>query len=83
MSLLRKTDLYQSLLAGTVIVLTATLSVRAVEADRTPILIPNIQEPEEMRVAPFPMRDIISTPADRVLEEMILAGQAKMQSHRR
>jgi hypothetical protein len=53
MSLLRKTDLYQSLLAGTVIVLTATLSVRAVEVDRTPILIPNIQEPEEMRVAPF------------------------------
>jgi tetratricopeptide (TPR) repeat protein len=26
------------------------------------------------------MRDIVSTPADRVLEEMILAGQAKMQS---
>ena len=33
-----------------------------------------------MRVAPFPMRDIVSTPADRVLEETIQAGQAKMLS---
>ena len=67
-------------LAGIAIVLTATLSVRAVavEQPRIPILIPNIQEPEEMRVAPFPMRDIVSTPVDRVLEEGIQAGQAKM-----
>jgi hypothetical protein len=57
MSLLRRTNLYQSLLAGLAIVLTATLSVRAVavEQARTPILITNIQEPQEMRVAPFPV----------------------------
>ena len=68
-------------LAGIAIVLTATLSnAVAVEQPRTPILIPNIQEPEEMRVAPFPMRDIVSTPADRVLEETIQAGQGKMLS---
>jgi hypothetical protein len=69
-------------LAGIAIVLTATLSIRAVavEQPRTPVLIPNIQEPEEMRVAPFPMRNIVSTPADRMLEETIQAGQAKMLS---
>jgi len=33
-----------------------------------------------MRVAPFPMRNIVSTPADRMLEETIQAGQAKMLS---
>ena len=51
------------LLAG--IAVTATLSGRAVavEQPRTPILIPNIQEPEEMRVAPFPMR-VVSTSGD-------------------
>jgi tetratricopeptide (TPR) repeat protein len=67
------------LLAGIAIALTATLSIRAVAVGqpRTPILIPNIEEPEEMRVAPFPMR---STPADPVLEETIQAGQAKMLS---
>jgi hypothetical protein len=82
MSLLRKTELCQSLLAGIAIVLTATLSVRAVAVEqlRTPILIPDIQEPEEMRVAPFPMGDIVSTSADRMLEETIQAGQAKMLS---
>ena len=70
------------LLAGIAIGLTATVSIPAVaiEQPRPPILIPNIEEPEEMRVAPFPMRDIVSTPADRVLEETIQAGQAKMQS---
>src|SRR5215469_1087925 len=78
MSLLHKTAL--KLLAGVAIVLTTTLSIRAVEQPRTPILIPNIQEPEEMRVAPFPTRNIVSTPADRVLEETIQAGQAKMLS---
>jgi len=68
-------------LAGIAIVLTATLSnAVAVEQPRIPILIPNIEEPEEMRVAPFPMRDIVSTPADRVLEETIQAGQGKMLS---
>ena len=67
------------LLAGIAIALTATLSIRAVAVGqpRTPILIPNIEEPEEMRVAPFPMR---STPADPILEETIQAGQAKMLS---
>src|SRR5215469_3490219 len=78
MSLLHKTAL--KLLAGVAIVLTTTLSIRAVEQPRTPILIPNIQEPEEMRVAPFPTRNIVSTPADRVLDETIQAGQAKMLS---
>src|SRR6516162_9946115 len=69
------------LLTGIAIVLTATLSnAVAVEQPRIPILIPNIEEPEEMRVAPFPMRDIVSTPADPVLEETIQAGQAKMLS---
>ena len=54
------------LLAGIAIVLTTTLSIRAVEIDqpRTPILIPNIQEPEEMRVAPFRTRNTVPTPAD-------------------
>jgi len=78
MLLLHKTAL--KLLAGIALVLTATLSIRAVEQPRIPILIPNIQEPEEMRVAPFPTRDSVSTPADRVLEEMVQAGQAKMLS---
>src|SRR6516162_7959049 len=69
------------LLTGIAIVLTATLSnAVAVEQPRIPILIPNIEEPEEMRVAPFPMRDIVSTPADRVFEETIQAGQGKMLS---
>ena len=68
------------LLAGIAMVLTATLSSRAVaiEQPRTPILIPNIPEPEEMRVAPVPMRSLVSTPADRMLEEAIQAGQAQM-----
>ena len=69
------------LLTGMAIVLTATLSnAVAVEQPRTSILIPNIQEPEEMRVAPFPMHNIVSTPADRTLGEAIEAGQEKMQS---
>jgi hypothetical protein len=78
MSLLHQTALKP--LAAIAIVLTATLSSRAVAVAQphTPILIPNIQEPEEMRVAPFPMRNIVSTPADRMLEETIQAGQAKM-----
>src|SRR5215471_16867657 len=67
---------------GIAIVLTATLSIRAVagEQPRAPILIPNIHEPEEMRVAPFPTRNIVSTPADHLLEETIQAGLAKMLS---
>jgi tetratricopeptide (TPR) repeat protein len=70
------------LLAGIAMVLTATLSGRAavVEQPRTPILIPNIQEPEEMRVAPFPMHNAVPTPADGMLEEAIQASQAKMLS---
>jgi hypothetical protein len=70
------------LLAGIAIVLSATLSIRAVavEQPRTPILIPNIQEPEEMRVAPFPMRNTVSTPADRMLGEATQAALAKMLS---
>ena len=69
------------LLTGIAIVFTATLSnAVAVEQPRTSILIPNIQELEEMRVAPFPMHNIVSTPADRTLGEAIEAGQAKMQS---
>jgi len=69
------------LLGGIAIVLT-TLSIRAVavEQPRTSILITNIQEPEEMRVAPFPMRNIVSAPDDRMLGEAIEAGRAKMQS---
>jgi len=68
-------------LAGIAIVLTATLSnAVAGEEPRTSILIPNIQEPEEMRVAPFPMRNIVPAPDDRMLGEAIEAGRAKMQS---
>jgi tetratricopeptide (TPR) repeat protein len=79
MSLLHKTAF--KLLPGIAIVLTATLITRAVaEQLGTPILIPNIQEPEEMRVAPFPMRNAVSTSADRMLEEAIQAGLAKMIS---
>jgi tetratricopeptide (TPR) repeat protein len=78
MLLLHKAALKLS--AGIAIVLTATLTIRAVEQPRIPILIPNIQEPEEMRIVPFPTRDSVSTPADRVLDETIQAGQAKMLS---
>src|SRR5215467_4804410 len=69
------------LLGGIAIVLT-TLSIRAVavEQPRTSILITNIQEPEEMRVAPFPMRNIVPAHDDRMLGEAIEAGRAKMQS---
>jgi tetratricopeptide (TPR) repeat protein len=52
----------------------------AAEQSRTPILIPNIQEPEEMRTAPFPMRNTVPTAADGAIEEKILAGQAKMRA---
>jgi hypothetical protein len=74
--------LWLKLLAGTALVFTATLSGRAVagEQSRTPILIPNIQEPEEMRVAPFPMRNTVATAADRALEEKTQAGQTKMRA---
>jgi tetratricopeptide (TPR) repeat protein len=67
-------------LAGITMVLTATLSSRAVAVEQppAPILIPNIQEPEEMRVAPVPMRDAVPTSADGMLEEAIQAGQAQM-----
>jgi tetratricopeptide (TPR) repeat protein len=59
--------------------LTATLSIPAVAAEQPrTILIPNIQEPEEMLVAPFPMGDIVSTSAHRMLEEAVQAGRAKM-----
>jgi hypothetical protein len=70
------------LLVGMALVLTATPSSRAVavEQSRTPILIPNIQEPQEMRAAPFPVRNTVPTAADRALEERILAGQAKMRA---
>jgi hypothetical protein len=70
------------LLAGIAMVLTATPISRAVavEQPRTPFLIPNIQEPEEMRVAPFPVRNTVPTAADRALEEKIRAGQAKMRA---
>jgi hypothetical protein len=80
MSLLHKTAL--KLFVGVAIVLTATLSIRAVavEQPRTPILIPNIREPEEMRVVPFPMRNLVSTPSDLGFEQTIQAGQAKMLS---
>jgi tetratricopeptide (TPR) repeat protein len=48
------------------IVLIALLSSRAVadEQPRAPILVPNVQEPEEMRVAPLPMPKTISDPQD-------------------
>ncbi len=70
------------LLAGIAMVLSATLSSRAVagEQSRNPILIPNIQEPQEMRVEPFPVRNTVATAADSALEEKILAGQAKMRN---
>jgi tetratricopeptide (TPR) repeat protein len=80
MSLLNKTAF--KLLAGIAIVLTATLSTRAVAVEqlRTPILIPNIEEPEEMRVEPVPMHNTVPTPIDSMLEEAIQAAQAKMLS---
>jgi tetratricopeptide (TPR) repeat protein len=49
------------------VVLTATLAI-------------SVQEPEEMRVTPFPMRNTVSTPADRRLGEAIQAALAKMLS---
>ena len=72
--------LWLKLLADIAVVLTATLSSHAVavEQPRTPILIPNIQEPEEMRVAPI--RNTVPTAADRALEEKIQSGQAKMRA---
>ena len=72
--------LWLKLLAGIAVFLTATLSSHAVavEQPRTPILIPNIQEPEEMRVAPI--RNTVPTAADRALEEKIQSGQAKMRA---
>jgi tetratricopeptide (TPR) repeat protein len=72
--------LWLKLLAGIAVVLTATPSSQAVavEQPRTPILIPNIQEPEEMRVAPI--RNTVPTAADRALEEKIQSGQAKMRA---
>lgn len=58
---------------GVAVVLTATLSIHAAagEQSRAPILIPNVQEPEEMRVAPLPMHNVELTLADRMLEEAI------------
>ena len=50
------------------------------EQPRAPILIPNVQEPAEMRVVPFLMRNTAATAADRALEEKIQAGQAKMRA---
>jgi tetratricopeptide (TPR) repeat protein len=61
------------LLIGVAMVLAATLPIRAAEQPRAPILIPNVQEPEEMRVAPFPKSDTVLTPADRMLGEAIPA----------
>jgi hypothetical protein len=67
---------FGELFAGLVIVLSATLSTRAIAAEqpRAPILIPNIQEPEEMRVAPYPGSDAVLTPADRMLGEAMTNG---------
>jgi hypothetical protein len=64
------------LFAGIAIAFTA-LNTSAVADDqpRTPILIPNVQEPEEMRVAPFPMNNNVLTPADRMLGEAITNGK--------
>jgi tetratricopeptide (TPR) repeat protein len=69
-------------LAGLAIVLTATLSIRAIagEQPRAPILIQNVQEPEEMRVAPFPVSNAILTPADRMLGEAIKANSNDFQA---
>jgi tetratricopeptide (TPR) repeat protein len=77
-----RSELSLKLLAGVAMVLIATLSTRAVavEQPHNPILISNIQEPEEMRVAPFPVRNTVPTAADRGLEEKIQAGQAKMRA---
>jgi hypothetical protein len=77
MSWLHKTVLK---LAAIAIVLSTTMSFRAVAVEqlRAPILIPNIQEPEEMRVAPFPTR--VSTLTDGLLEEAMQAALAKMLS---
>jgi tetratricopeptide (TPR) repeat protein len=61
---------------GIAIVLTAALSIGAVAAEQphAPILIPNVQEPEEMRVAPFPKPNADLTPADRMLGEALNAN---------
>src|SRR5262249_32164875 len=65
------------LLAGVAIALTATLSIRAVAGEQlhTPILIPNVQEPEEMRVAPFPLPNTGLTAGGRVLGKAITNGK--------
>jgi tetratricopeptide (TPR) repeat protein len=64
--------------ASVTIVLTATPRIRVLadEQSRAPILIPNVQEPDEMRVAPLPMRNAASTPADRMFEEAIQANKS-------
>jgi tetratricopeptide (TPR) repeat protein len=63
---------------GVAVGLTATLSIRAVadEQSHPPILIPNVPEPDEMRIAPLPMRHMVLTPADRMLEEAIKANKS-------
>jgi tetratricopeptide (TPR) repeat protein len=73
--------IWLKVLAGIALVLSATPNSHAVavEPPRTAILIPNIQEPEEMRIAPFPMANTVLTAADRALEEKIQSGQAKMR----
>lgn len=60
------------------VVLTATLSIRVVadEQSSAPILIPNVQEPDEMRIAPLPMRNAGLMPAARMLEEAIQANKS-------
>jgi hypothetical protein len=63
-------------IVGLSMVLTAMLSNRSVagEPPRTPIAIPNIQEPEEMRVAPLPTHNTVLAPADRMLGEAFEAN---------
>ena len=60
------------------VALTATLNICAVadEQSPAPILIPNVQEPEEMRLVPLSMRNAVLTPADHLLEEAIQANKS-------
>jgi hypothetical protein len=65
-------ELSSSLIIGVIVALTGTLSVQtssAEEQPRAPILIPGIQEPEEMRVEPFPINKVVLTAPEQMLGE--------------
>jgi tetratricopeptide (TPR) repeat protein len=64
--------LSSSLIIGIIAVWTGALPVQTIAAEeqrREPILIPGIQEPEEMRVEPFPVNNVVLTAPELMLGE--------------